>query len=201
MKYLSSNLISLSLRKIFSGEDNREHVTGRAAFNLSRHYFPQYSITPEKILESNRRPDTTIEKLVNDDFIPHAFVEVKSLVNSNFNAILDQLQDTILQTVDAHGGLGGNFSIFVIAMKGAQIAFFEYHSFVTLLDECGIIHYRGFIPLGYNIPFDDFFRLNPNYLDKMEYARHYCKTGIPFRVEELRQLGVQGTSKIEHPHI
>ena len=44
-------------------------------------------------------------------------MEVKSLVNSNFNDILDQLYDSILNVVDVQSG---TFSAFVIAMKGIR---------------------------------------------------------------------------------
>jgi hypothetical protein len=81
-------------------------------------------MTPEQIQPvSRKRPDFSIEILENDKFIPHLFVEIKSLVNSNFNDIMDQLYSTVLETVD----LGDtDFSVFVIAMKGTNIAFSNF---------------------------------------------------------------------------
>ena len=53
---------------------------------------------------SRRRPDFSIERVEGEDLVLHAFVEIKSLVNSDFNSIMDQLHDTILHTVDFKGG-------------------------------------------------------------------------------------------------
>lgn len=42
-------------------------------------------------------------------------MEIKSLINSNFNNILNQLYDTILETVDSVG-LKGDYAVYVIAI-------------------------------------------------------------------------------------
>lgn len=64
---------------------------------MINNYFTQgnnFYTTPEQIqFFSNKRPDYVIEKYssLSPYFKPHAFVQVKSLVNSNIGGILDQL--------------------------------------------------------------------------------------------------------------
>lgn len=151
MKYLSVKTIRMSLERIY-GHNKQEHVTGTSVSSLLQNYFPleKYVITPEQIqIISNKRPDFTVERSEDNKFLPHLFVEIKSLVNYNFNNIMDQLLDTIINTVDC---TGQNFAVYVIAMKEAKIAFFVFHSYGSLLDEYGILNYNGFVPLAYNIP-------------------------------------------------
>lgn len=201
MKYLSIHTINKALHRIYEGNTN-EHRTGTAASGLLHHYFPiqKYIVTPEQIQEgSNRKPDFTVEKYKNGELSPHLFVEIKSLINSNFNNILDQLYHTILETVDSMG-LEGDYAVYVIAMKGAKIAFFEFHSYTNLLDQYGIPNYRGFIPLGQNIPAQEYFSIN-KHNGLIDYLQHISKVDIAHKPEILKALGVESTSNIEHPHI
>lgn len=161
MKYLSYKTITAALHRIHDGTNSMEHRTGTLANSLVNHYFNLkkiFVITPEQIQDiSRKRPDFAIERLEGDTFIPLAFVEIKSLVNSDFNSIMDQLYDTILHTVDFEGGA---FSVYVIAMKASKIAFFQFYSYVTLLDEYGVPNYKGFIPLNQLIPAFNFMDIN-----------------------------------------
>lgn len=138
MKYFNVQGINKSIELIKESDNTNEHVTSRATIAMINNYFKQendFYTTPEQIQPvSNKRPDYVIEKFitVTPYFKPHAFVEVKSLVNSNIGAILDQLYDTVLYTIDLNDG---TFSCFMIAMKGTKIAFYTYHNFHYLLDE------------------------------------------------------------------
>jgi hypothetical protein len=149
MKYIYSSVktINVALHRIVDSDSTKEHTTSTATNSLLTHYFPlqKYTVTPEQQQPiSGKKPDYAVERLdSNDTLVPYAFVEVKSLVNSNFNNILDQLYNSILASVDCME----NFSVYVIAMKGTYIAFFQFYSFIPLLDEYGIVHYKGFIPL------------------------------------------------------
>lgn len=146
MKYLSVPTITAALHRIYEGGVTHEHRTGTATSGLLQHYFPlnKFITTPEQIQDSKLKPDFSVERL--DDkgnLVPHLFVEIKSLVNSNFNNIMDQLSDAVLENLD---DLSSN-STFVIAMKAGKIAFFMFHAYVSELDAHGISHYKGFIPL------------------------------------------------------
>jgi hypothetical protein len=199
--------LKLAMHRVHAGNTN-EHRTGTVASGLLNNYYPKdkYITTPEQIQLSNKRPDFTVERVEGDELIPHLFVEVKSLINSNFNDILDQLSETILETV-ASMGIENNLAIFVIAMKGTKIAFYEYHSYVCLLDEFAIPNYKGFIPLGFNIPYKEFNEINYEYIAKnpnsgiAEYGKHIFKVNVPSIREKLLELKVESTSKLDHPHI
>ena len=187
MKYISIKTVEMALHRIAGSR--QEHTTGTAASGLLQHYFPlnKYITTPEQIKYfSNRKPDFSVERLKNNTyFTPHLFVEIKSLINSNFNEILDQLYDTILHTVDHN-----DFSVFIIAMKGTKIAFFEFHSFVSLLDEHGIENYMGFMPLNYRMPAQMYFEINEEQgiSNLINFLKYRTELNIP--VEELNRLGV-----------
>ncbi|WP_431998997.1 hypothetical protein [Streptomyces fungicidicus] len=152
--YTTIPTIMAALHRIKNGHSTLEHVTSTATSGLLQHYYPitSYICTPEVHLDTefggHKKPDYTIEKLTNGKLVKVLFVEVKSLVNSNFNDVLDQLYASILNTVDVQGG---SFSVFVIAMKGTKIAILHFTSCVGLLDEYGIPNYKGFTPVNYNL--------------------------------------------------
>lgn len=202
MKYLSIPTITTALHRIYEGNITHEHRTGTATSGLIQNYFPLewFITTPEQIQEySNKRPDFSIEKLGNDGkLVPHVFVEIKSLINSNFQDIMDQIYDTVLATV----GETESGSAFVIAMKAGKIAFFEFHTYVDLLDEYEIPNYKGFVPLNYVMPISEFLNANPDasLVDYMELTNK-AVVNVPQKVEVLKALGVESTSKIEYPHI
>jgi|SRR5277367_3547408 len=199
--------IKIAMDRVHEGNTN-EHRTGTVASGLLNNYFPKekYITTPEQTQLSNKRPDFTVERVEDDKLIPHLFVEVKSLINSNFNDILDQLSGTILETVD-YMGIENNLAVFVIAMKGTKIAFYEYHSYVCLLEEYDLPNYKGFIPLGLNMTYQQFCEINSEYIADnpnsaiAEFGRHIFKVNVPSIKEKLIELKVESTSKLDHPHI
>ena len=140
-----------------------EHVTRRATGGIIHHYFPfnNFAITPKQTQNQSRKKlDFSVEIIKKDDFFPHAFIEVKSLVNSNFNQMIDQLYDTVLRTVDFHGG---NFSVFVLATKGTRMDFFHFYSFISMLYHHGIKHYKGFFPLNQLLDTKSYMEINDDY--------------------------------------
>ena len=157
----------------------------------------KFTVTPEQIQLSNRKPDYAVERLEGETLLPHLFVEIKSLINSDFDQIMDQLHDTILYTVDA---AGGNFSVFVIAMKASKIAFFQFYSYSCLLDEYGIQHYKGFIPINQLISLENLCEINERYslIDMLKYIKKY---NLLTDSKKLAEIGVESTSKFPHPHI
>ena len=138
MKYFNLIALNKAIIRIREGDITHEHRTGTVANGLANHYFDRnkFAITPEQTqLSTGKRPDLSIEQYIThtDKFVPHCFVEVKSLINGNFPKIVEQLHDTIFIAIDDLGFSDGTFSTFVIAMKGTRIAFFLYVSFFFLL--------------------------------------------------------------------
>ena len=200
MKYLSVKTIEVALNRIVMGDNTFEHRTGTAANSLVTHYFPlsKFTCTPEQIQDlSNKKPDLSIERLCGENLVPHCFVELKSVIRSNFGDILDQLYDTILNTVDIQDGL---FSTFVIALKGTEIAFFQFYSYVSLLDEYNIVHYKGFIPLNQLISAYPYGDINDKH-ELIDYLKYISKYTMATDSNKLSNLGVKSTHKIPFPHI
>jgi hypothetical protein len=188
MKYLSIKTIKVALHRILDGNCTMEHRTATAADSLVHHYFPlqKFTCTLEQTQPfSNKRPDISIERLEGEELVHYCFVEYKGLENSNFNSILDQLHDTILETVDFQGG---SFSVFIIAMKGVKIAFYQFYSFESLLDEYNVQHYRGFVPLNKLMSAYQYFDINDK-RSLIDYLKYISKYSVPTNVRELERIG------------
>lgn len=111
---------------------------------------------------------------------------------------MDQLSETVIETLQNTP----SYSAYVIAMKAGKIAFYEFHTYVGLLDTYGIPNYKGFVPLGYVMAIWEFLNINPNaslidYLDVTNKA----EVDVPHKVEVLKALGLESTSKRKYPHI
>jgi hypothetical protein len=200
MKYMSVPTIAKALHRVNEG-NTQEHRTGTPALGLVRHYFPEerFAITAEQIQISNKRPDLSVELLTDDGkFVPHTFVEMKSLVNKNFDDMLDQLSDTILETVD----LGEtDYCVYVLAMKGTRIAILEYHSYASLLDEYNILNYKGFVPATYRMSAESYFDINQAQgISNLIKFLHYKLEFTPSK-SELEALGLKSSPKLPYPYI
>jgi hypothetical protein len=210
MKYFSVEKINRAIRAIVESETTQEHVTSRAASELAQHYFDKaiYTIVPEQIQRyTSKRPDYVIEKFyphntVNFWFIPHAFIEVKSLVGKNISHIVNQLHDTVFAAMDDWGNFTGHYSCFMIGIKGTKIAFYTYHNLSSLLDEYGIFNYKGLIPLNLRIPSKLFLQMNKEHpLKEALYERYIRNINFDTNHDSLHQKGVTDISDIPFPHI
>ena len=208
MKYFSIERINRAVRAVREGSLTQEHVTSRVASELSRNYFGKFTIVPEQIqMGTRKRPDFVIEKFFEKQsvdywFIPHAFIEVKSLVGKNISDIVEQLHDTVLVAMDDWGYNTGHYSAFMIAIKGTKIAFYTYHNLGSLLDDYGWFNYKGFIPLNLEIPKALFLKINEDHPLKEElYLRYVRKLDFETNHHTLTQKGVTGITNIPFPHI
>ena len=102
--------IMAALHRITNGNITLEHRTSWATSGLLQNYYTisKYITTPEQHQVNNigkfKKPDYAVETLDENNELYHVlYLEVKSLVNSNFNSILDQLYDSILDVVDVQG--------------------------------------------------------------------------------------------------
>ena len=162
IKYFNIKDLNRAITLIKDRDNTNEHVTSRATLGMINNYFKledNWHVVPEQAQVFNKKPDYVIQKYrdITDDFKLEVFVKVKSLINSNFTKILDQLADSVLFTLDYYRD---TFSCFMIAMKGTKIAFYIYHNSSDILDNYNICHYRGFVPINYLIPFGDYNKTN-----------------------------------------
>src|SRR2546423_11089384 len=170
MKYFNFKAVNLAIERLLNENSRYEHRVGSVTSTILPIYFKpnKYTITPEQIqIGTFKKPDFTIEKVEGDRLTIHCFVELKSLFNSNFNGILDQLSDSVLFAMDNNS----NVSSFIIAVKGLKIAFYTYHNCIGILDDAGICHYKGFIPLHYSIPYPEYMEANPE-ASLEDYVKH-----------------------------
>ena len=208
MKYFDVAGINRAISIIREGPITQEHITSRATLAMTRHYFKQengWYIVPEQIQAGGkRRPDYVVEKFIDSDpdsdpyFLPHLFIEVKSLVNGNIGNILDQLAETITITLD---DLGGSLSCFVVAMKGTKIAFYTYHTFGSLLYENYIPDYKGYLPLNYDLDIHLWAKINSEGTPQMYQDYINSHGSFSTDADDLRAKGALSTKGIDHPHI
>ncbi len=201
--YINMEVIRVALNRVIDSKSPKdakdskvshyEHTVGTVSCALLQHYFPLangWIITPEQRQIHLKKPDFVVEKLSNKDLIPHIFVECKKHKGDSFDKIMRQV--SVAATMAAEFKSQDDFSVFVIACRGLEIAFFEYYNYHTVLDESNIYHYEGLIPL--TCPLDkqeDYFRkLTPLTL-----------TSIPTSQDELTNLGVKSSREMEHSYI
>ena len=137
-----------------------EYVVGTwACTMLCKCFTHGFLITPERFTRgTNKKPDFTIEKLDRNE--PngskyHAVYELKKREGEYFDDALTQAADAIREVCDISGG---SIEMFVIIQRGLQSGFFEYLSYVDLMEKKGIPHFKGCVPLTYlheNLVFDN----------------------------------------------
>ena len=129
-----------------------EHQVGTwACTMLAKHFGPHaYLITPEMFIHgTNKKPDFIIEKYCEQERDKSKFnvgYELKKQGGEVFDKAVSQVSNAISQLHDIQYG---SIEMFVIVQRGRQIAFFDYFSYHSLLEEEGINHFKGCVPLTY----------------------------------------------------
>jgi hypothetical protein len=153
-------------------------------------------MTPEQSQYSGRRPDLIIEGIFEGEFYKHMFVEFKSTVGRSFGYAMDQITDTIIQTVDIGQG---TFSTFVIIIKGIRIGIFTYYSFVDMISTEEVPNHQGLVPLNYKFNKDQFEELSEDSSLYQLYKDGFLK--IPTDPKFLEDIGVESSDKLNFPHM
>ena len=100
-------------------------------------------ITPErKDANSNKRPDLTIERWQEPHLRLHAVVEFKKLNGAQMEKLLEQVRETIIETV----GEGTTSEVFVIVQRGFSRGFFEFLPYLDPNNQ-SFKHFRGMVSL------------------------------------------------------
>lgn len=148
--YTEERALLLAVERIEYPKDDKayEHQVGTWAFTIiSKHFSEDYLITPEKTDPlSKKRPDIVIEKFIENDkdsSKPHVVIELKKKGGDSFHKILDQIFTAIIETFHETE----LYQVFVVAQRGLEIAFFEYHQVGIALEPYGIENYKGFVPI------------------------------------------------------
>lgn len=157
--YQQNLALELAMNRIESSERSFEHHTGSwATTKISNHFNGDWVLTPEMILEGNKKPDMVVEKLKNGpspQLALHAAFEFKRPKGTRFEDALHQLAMAIPLAVDSlgYGDLSkDDFEIFAVVVIGTDIGFFEYHNDITNLDEEGIPHFCGCVSFTTSYP-------------------------------------------------
>jgi hypothetical protein len=131
----------------------------------------------------------------NDNLVYHAIAEMKSYDGPSFTKIIDQMYDSIMPYAEA---TGGNFSVYVIAIKGVTIGFFQFFSCIPILDALNIAHYKGFIPLNKLMLIHDYMSVHniSNIVDGFQHLRE-----CPADMNNLRYRDVKMPDKMDFPCI
>ena len=170
-------------------ETHYEHRVSSVVSALLQHYFSiqhGWLITPEQRQYLGDKPDFVVEGLDrststggNPILRPHLFVECKKTKGKDFFAIMDQISKAMEMPAELETE---TLSFFAIGCRGRFISFYEYYNFRSYLDEEGIPHYEGMVPLT-NIPGypngDELSRL------KVQAISEYHDNGIATHIWDL----------------
>jgi hypothetical protein len=150
--YMHTPIIQQAVSKMQEEPEKKEYEVGRVILTILRKYFTledNWAITPEFRVPEKKRPDFCLEKFTPDEdikFRPKIFVEIKSVIGDKIQKATDQVTEALPVTLDE---LGGEFDCFLIVVRGAKLAFYEYHNDRNNLTEDGIKHYHGAIPFNH----------------------------------------------------
>jgi len=168
------NTLDAAIKRIqYPPEDkDYEHYVASWAFTSIASHFNLsqggWCITPEQSdEETKKRPDIVVEKLDNGRLRPHLCVELKKRNSrATFSKALDQLDDSINhRLVRTQRDFDDDvLEVFAMVQIGLEVAFFEYYIVESDLDDCGIPHLSGFVPLTYNYILND---MESNQLDSI----------------------------------
>ena len=119
-----------------------DHVS-RAITTITSMYFSPFNgftITPEQKQSNRKKPDISVEQLIDNELCSHMFVEMKKRGGQSIEHAMKQLEEAIQTTLDEQQQ---DFCCFAIVVRGTRIGFFEFHGYFELLHEQGIENKYG----------------------------------------------------------
>lgn len=163
--YCGIPAVQAALYYLVNFTKNREDNVSTWAATMAKEVFAggRYAISPEKWIQSTfdntrKRPDIVIEKVVEKDncymLKPKIYFELKrQSSNFRFEDALQQVTDYIHDPTDVNDGYyqdTDTSDVFIVVMKGFNIAFFEYdvyHEYYEEIGEYDIPNFEHAIPL------------------------------------------------------
>ena len=145
-QYSYPKSVKASIKRITQPTGNHyECHVGTYTLTLLSTYFlssMDYAITAEQIQDNNKKPDYIVEILEQDStFRLHLCVEIKKYAASeSIETIRRQVEMAIGDTID---DADGKLSCFAIIVKGINIWFYEYFSYIDGMDEIRVDNYNG----------------------------------------------------------
>ena len=181
-----------------------DHLTSQ----LAQHYFPLTRFVHSTIASADSpvaAPVTLISKNTPEGSTAHAFLVSETTQSETFAETIQKIVESNTM-IDFTESFGFENAIYIILIRGVQIAIFEFCTFGNGLDIESITNFHGLKALHEIIPYSQFMAFN-NYessaQDYLQYlvSKHALNFALNTGAQHLRSIGVESTGDIEYPHI
>lgn len=208
MKYLDVQSIRWALSQVTRLND--QNSSNELVTEFVKHYFPIGRFSSWLLEETGfplpvASPVRLIAQVVNNVVVPHALITGQPVTSESFGEIASKIVQSE-GLIDAIDWDEGNYGLFIIIIKGAKVALFEYTNLESMLEQADIKNFSGLIPLNEIISLSSFQELNPNATGQDYFQYLITKNAIadlhlPGTDAHLTSIGVENSTAIEKPHI